>query len=114
MTNTNYYEAIISNGGLTFSPMRPTPVSGYMVSVAGSERTFPLHSFSVSDLNKYMHEYLDRVVYESMFFGAWIDGDLVYLDLSVNIADRNAAVVLGRMESQLAIYDVTNEKVISL
>ncbi|UQI44608.1 hypothetical protein M1P56_09745 [Streptomyces sp. HU2014] len=107
-------EAIIRDGGLTFSPVRPAPVGGYMVSVAGSERMIPLSVFGPEMLAAYVADYSDRAMGEGFFFGAWVDGGFVYLDLSVNLRDRSEAEVMGRLESQLAIYDVANGSVISL
>ncbi|MER6912207.1 hypothetical protein ABT354_11085 [Streptomyces sp. NPDC000594] len=85
-----------------------------MVSIAGSERTIPIDSFTPQALSEYMADYGGRVTGEGLFFGAWIDDDLVYLDLSMNLGGRAEAEVAGRLESQLAIYDVMNGKVISL
>ncbi|MER7986957.1 hypothetical protein ABTY53_15385 [Streptomyces noursei] len=114
MSIVDQYRAIIDGDGLTYSPVRPAPVSGYMVSLAGSERTFPLESFSSGDFADYMSDYECRVMGEGLFYGAWVDGELVYLDLSVNVADRAEAEAMGRLESQLAIFDVVNGDVISL
>ncbi|MCM1967768.1 hypothetical protein [Streptomyces sp. G1] len=107
-------EAIVRDGGLTFSPVRPAPTGGYMVSVAGSERMIPLGSFGPENLTDYFAEYGARVLGEGFFFGAWVDGGFVYLDLSMNLRDRSEAEVMGRLESQLAIYDIANGQVISL
>ncbi|MEV6551718.1 hypothetical protein AB0M57_23810 [Streptomyces sp. NPDC051597] len=114
MTLIEQYRAIVNDGGLTFSPILPAPVSGFMVSIAGSERTIPVGSFNPETLSQYVAEYAPRVANQRLFYGAWVDGGLVYLDLSMNIKDRAEAEAMGRLESQLAIYDVSNAEVISL
>ncbi|MFT2017746.1 hypothetical protein ACMA1D_18180 [Streptomyces sp. 796.1] len=108
------YRSLLDGDGLTFSPTSPTPTSGFMVSLAGSERTFPVSRFTANELSEYVRDYAYRAAEESLFYGAWIDGGLVYLDLSVNVQDRSQAIALGRLESQLAIFDVANSEVISL
>ncbi|MGW1867977.1 hypothetical protein ACWCPS_20700 [Streptomyces mauvecolor] len=106
--------AIITDGGLTFSPFLPTPVVGYMVSIAGSERTIPLEDFGPESLAEYVGDYAASVADRGLFYGAWVDEGLVYLDLSMNVIDRSEAVAMGHLESQLAIFDVANGDVISL
>ncbi|MFF4952822.1 hypothetical protein [Streptomyces chattanoogensis] len=105
---------IVNDGGLTFSPVLHAPAGGYMVSIAGSERSIPVDSFGPEGLAEYIADYSDRVISEGLFYGAWVDGGLVYLDLSMNLRDRAEAEAIGRLESQLAIYDVANGDVISL
>ncbi|GAA4071582.1 hypothetical protein [Streptomyces hundungensis] len=114
LTLDEHCRVIVNDGGLTFSPIRPTPVDGYMVSIAGSERTIPIESFGSETLAEYMSGYASSAIGRGLFYGAWVDGGLVYLDLSVNVRDREEAEAMGRLESQLAIFDVANGDVISL
>ncbi|MEV5875779.1 hypothetical protein AB0L75_16390 [Streptomyces sp. NPDC052101] len=114
LTLAEQCHAIIRDGGLTFSPFSPAPTCGYMVSIAGSERTIPLDDFGPGSLSAYMADYLAGVAGRGLFFGAWVDEGLVYLDLSMNVMDRAEAESMGRLESQLAIFDVVNGDVISL
>ncbi|MEU2361819.1 hypothetical protein ABZ616_13985 [Streptomyces noursei] len=114
MTLAEQCRAIVNDGGLTFSPTLPAPVDGFMVSIAGSERTIPVESFGPEVLAHYVADYASRVTDQGLFFGAWVDCGLVYLDLSMNVTDRAEAEAMGRLESQLAIFDVVNGEVISL
>ncbi|MFD7015865.1 hypothetical protein [Streptomyces sp. NPDC059928] len=114
LTLAEQCHTIIREGGLTFSPFSPAPTCGYMVSIAGSERTVPLDDFGPENLAAYMGDYMAGVAERGLFFGAWIDEGLVYLDLSMNVADRSEAEAMGRLESQLAIFDIANGEVISL
>ncbi|UFQ16451.1 MULTISPECIES: hypothetical protein [Streptomyces] len=116
-TNTleSLYADILSSGGMTYRPGTPAPVAGYMVSVAGAERMLPVARFTPTALEQYMSDYRARMkTTDALYYGAWIDGDYVYLDVSVNVQGRAEAEAMGRLESQLAIYDVTNAEVISL
>ncbi|MFD7336701.1 hypothetical protein ACFV98_11940 [Streptomyces violascens] len=114
MTLQDQCRTIVDDGGLTFSPFELTPVVGYMVSIAGSERIIPLEDFGPENLAEYVGDYAASVADLGLFYGAWVDEGLVYLDLSMNVIDRSEAVAMGHLESQLAIFDVANGDVISL
>ncbi|MEU1353911.1 hypothetical protein ABZ410_08395 [Streptomyces cinnamoneus] len=102
-------------GGMTYAPGRPTPIAGFMVSLHGSERTFPLSAFGHAELSNYMREYANRIDADPrLYYGAWVDEGTVYLDVSMNIADRVEALLMGEFESQKAIYDVATGNVINL
>lgn len=42
------------------------------------------------------------------YFGAWVDGGKVYLDVSTRFEDRDEALARGRAANQRAIYDAAN------
>ncbi|MFD5050399.1 hypothetical protein [Streptomyces tendae] len=115
VTVETLYADILATGGMTYRPGTPAPLSGYMVSVAGAERMLPMARFTPAALEQYMDDYRARMkVTASLYYGAWVDGDYVYLDVSVNVQDRAEAESMGRLEFQLAIFDVANAEVISL
>lgn len=112
---TTLVAEIRKNGGATYAPGRSVPNSGFMVSLNGSERTFPLAEFGNAELANYMREYAYRIESDPrLYYGAWIDNGTVYLDVSMNITDRFEALLMGEFESQKAIYDVATGDVISL
>ncbi|GHF38823.1 hypothetical protein GCM10010218_20080 [Streptomyces mashuensis] len=112
---TTLLDQIRGTGGATYAPDRPAPASGFMVSLNGSERTIPLAEFGPTELVNYMQEYAYRIDSDPrLYYGAWVDGGTVYLDISMNIADRAEALLMGEFESQKAIYDVTTGDVINL
>ncbi|MER5439708.1 hypothetical protein [Streptomyces sp. NPDC002790] len=115
VTVETLYADILASGGMTYRPGTPAPVGGYMVSVAGAERMLPVSRFTPLALEQYITDYRSRVkVTDALYYGAWVDGDYVYLDVSVNVQGRAEAESMGRLESQLAIFDVANADVISL
>jgi hypothetical protein len=42
------------------------------------------------------------------FIGAWKDNDILCLDVTLNIQDRNDALTVARLFKQLAIFDFNN------
>ena len=48
------------------------------------------------------------------YVGVWIEGNVAYIDVSVRIKDLDTAINFGKDNEQLAIYDIENEKVITL
>jgi len=106
---------IRTNGGATWHPARPVPADGYMVSVPGHEETVPASQFSSLTLTAYEDARWDTVLNsENLYFGAWIDEGLVYLDLSLHTSSRDEAKVFGRLGGQLAIYEIATGESIYL
>ena len=73
--------------------------SGYMVSRAGYE----IKSKKLSYFKLVKHLRLAQRL--GAYAGLWIDGGLVYLDISDNIATRERAIYEGLKNNQLSIYD---------
>ena len=93
------------------------PTDGYMVSRPDTERVLdsPGHGLLERDVARYVADHIliaDRV--GTVYFGAWRDGDKVYLDLSSRITDRERAKEWGRAWGQRAIYDVANDDTVYL
>lgn len=88
------------------------PTSGYMVAMAGTERTIPSSLIHPSDLHRYVEEHqglrkIDR------YFGGWNDPDRsqVDLDTSMNMPsggplDESAARVAMIRHQQRSMYHV--------
>lgn len=51
---------------------------------------------------------------DSHFVGWWTDNGKVYLDMSVNLFDREYAGIQGRNNNEIAIWDLTNAAEIRL
>jgi hypothetical protein len=98
---------ILTDGGATWSPVAKAPKSGFMVSLAGREARIPVEDFNDVRLGRYMAE---NELSRGQFYGAWIDGGSVYLDVSMNVATRGAALYIGARNRQLAVWDVVNER----
>lgn len=46
-------------------------------------------------------------------FGAWIDGDLLYVE-TVSVTDRATAERIGRERGEIAIYNIVTEETVQL
>jgi len=105
----------LDNGGATISvETGESPSSGYLVSLPGYEVTVDKDSFTSDSVDNYVSAYREILSRRNTYLGTWVDGDLVYLDSSIRIADGDTAEDVGRAFSQLAIYNVNDGSVISL
>ena len=112
MNSTQYAQAIL-NGGIT---LKGNEVAyhehGYMVSLKGYELQVPLEQLGLDVIHEYQQEYEELL--ENHNFGIWIDDDMAYLDISVHIEDLQEAMQVGKENNQISIYDIANNKAITL
>lgn len=120
MNLLNFVNDTLKNGGASFNLLTGeyNPKSGYMVATSGHEVVIPLKQFHNASLAGYIAEksaiLLSGISNTSLFLGAWVDGDKVYLDISEKVEDRQDAVKIGIERKQLAIWDNANGKEIRL
>lgn len=83
--------------------------SGYAVAVAETQNSFGLEG--LVNVIKYVSEHP-----EIDAFGGWYnkENNMYYFDATVIVEDLAAAIELGRMHKQIAIYDLTNNLPIEL
>lgn len=113
----NYANLLRSNGGFSLDKDNNAPTSGYMVSLEGLEVIVDnFDTLSEEDINKACEWYRPQAQLksESTYFGAWVDDNKLYLDLSLNIQDLDVAKAFGYANNQRAIYDVDNGESIYL
>jgi hypothetical protein len=109
--------AVRISGGATLStvPGVSSPRAGYIVSLPGHECI--LH-YPSTDVSKAVREFslANKAVLAQpgKYLGAWVDKDLLYLDVSQHVAELGTAYELGQRYHQLAIYDVSAGKDIRL
>ena len=108
-------EGIIKNQGATLTKtLRKSSLkSGFMVSLEGYEIIL-----KTSQRTKIFRE-IKRANKKSKKFpnsyvGVWIEKGQAYIDVSLNIKDKNKAIEFGKKNKQLAIYDIKNNEVITL
>ena len=106
-------ENILKNGGTTVTANgnRIKAKQGYMVSLPDHETVLPIED------NATIIDMIDKKlksIPNGAMLGGWVDGDRVYLDYSVKVADRERAIKIGKKYGQLAIYDIANCNVITL
>lgn len=108
------FDHIIENGGGTFDGFGGVVEheNGYMVSVPDCEYVVPLKYFNYAHIEAHAQFIEDSGIVG--YFGAWVDGDSVYLDSSVHVSHEAVARQLGKTWHQLAIYDCANGCTITL
>lgn len=100
---------IIADGGATIARDGTEPITGYAVALPGHELTYPLPSSQrelAALVLAYALEHSAELETDGAHLGAWIDGPLVYLDITRVIADRRKAELEGIAARQLAIFDL--------
>ena len=111
-----YSTLIRQNHGFTEDSAGNSPKTGYMVSLKGMEvRLSEVSRMSDLRLNEVCKVYYNQIDWKpNLYFGAWVDGDDLYLDVSTNIEDRDVAIAFGRANEQISIYGIENNEVIYL
>lgn len=102
--------AINNKEGFTVNAATLQPVTtGYAVAVADTQNSFGLEG--LANVIKYVDEHP-----EINAFGGWYNSEnkMYYFDATVIVEDLAAAIELGRMHKQIAIYDLTNNLPIEL
>jgi hypothetical protein len=107
-------ELAIKNGGFSLNKDGKVPVTGYMISCKD------LYKITLSDLTP---DKLDNAILEASkingFIGGWLDVNSddknnFYLDISINIKDKDEAIELAKKNNQLAIFDIATGESIYL
>lgn len=84
---------------------------GYMVSLQGYEKKCKTEQ----EIEKAITENMEIVRgLDNAYLGAWIDEGIVYIDISVLVENKDDAMELGKINNQLAIYDIENNESIYL
>ena len=111
MTTAN----IIQNGGATLTKtLRKSSLkSGYMVSLEGYEKQINTNDTIILTKKIIIAQKRAKKV-EGAYVGIWIEKGIAYIDVSINLKSLITAKAIGLVNKQLAIYDIANNKVITL
>ena len=104
---------IKENNGGTYNKEYKTinAKKGFMVSLQGYERKCKTEQ----ETEKAIKENMEIVRgLDSAYLGAWIDEGITYIDISVLVENKEDAMQLGKINNQLAIYDIQNNESIYL
>jgi hypothetical protein len=114
MNLRNLLKEIDDNGGVSynFTTGDYNPTDGYMVSLPDYEMTFD--KVNEQDIKDYIIENIGVLSGDNSYFGAWVDQNLIYFDVSVKVDDLYEACYSGIVNEQLAIYDNANAVAIHL
>ncbi len=107
MSINKFYESIVENKGGSYNFVTGdfNPTTGFMVSIKGCESRSLLSKFDKTVLNYFLVENIDKLCLDVYYLGAWIEGDNIYLDVSVRELNKSRALKLAKTNKQLAIYD---------
>ena len=104
----------LKNGGFSLNSDGLNATSGFMVSCKD------LYKINLSDLTP---DKLDNAIKEATEIGGYIGGWLdvnsddknnFYLDISINVKDKDEAIELAKKNNQLAIFDIATGESIYL
>ena len=106
---------IIENKGetLTKELKKAELKGGYMVSLEGTETQTRGNDYEA--IQKAIEEKQEIIKdKKNMYIGLWLDNNIMYIDISINIIDKGEALEFGKRNKQLAIYDLVNNDSIYL
>lgn len=84
---------------------------GFMVSLQGYEKKCKTEQ----ETEKAIKENMEIIKgLDSAYLGAWIDEGVTYIDISVLVENKGDAMEMGKINNQLAIYDIQNNESIYL
>lgn len=110
---------IVDNGGATVDVLTgDAPTAGFAVSQPdGTEWTYRIPR-TTRELGNLAYSYVvahgRRLRDPGAHLGAWIHNGWVYFDVTHVVEDRAAAITLGQLNGQLAIYDLSTGEEITL
>ena len=106
---------ILTNGGATYSLAYGLITKGYIVSpYKDREQTIPVSEFGPNDVRNFVAENADLLSLPDHYLGAWIENELVYLDVTQGFSAKASAIKVGKANGQKAIFDLNNLKTIYL
>lgn len=100
---------IIENKGetLTKELKKASINGGYMVSLEGAEIQKNIND--INGIKKAIEEKQETIKNKNnLYIGLWIDNNIMYIDISINIIDKVDALEFAKYNKQLAIYDIIN------
>lgn len=106
---------IIENKGetLTKELKKAELKRGYMVSLEGTETQTKGDDYQaiIKAIEEKQAIIKDK---NNMCIGLWLDSNIMYIDISINISDKVEALEFAKYNKQLAIYDLKNNNSIYL
>lgn len=107
-------ELVEKNGGFSVSPNGDIARSGFMVSIKD------LYKINLDIIDQDDVNFASDIASEiGGYIGGWLDVNDTninnfYMDISVNVKDKEKAIEIARENGQLAIFDVVNCETIYL
>ena len=105
VVSNQIYLDTLKNAGGSFSINKQVADCGYMCAFKNLLE-IPIKDFSIKLIEKLIKENYRVLKRKNVFFGTWIDNDIVYIDLSKNYKYKNACVKFAKKFKELAIFDL--------
>ena len=106
---------IIENkGGTLTKELKKADINGgFMVSLKGTETQAKGDDYQA--INQAIIEKQEIIKDKNnLYIGLWLDNNIMYIDISINIIDKVEALEFAKYNKQLAIYDLKNNDSIYL
>lgn len=106
---------IIENKGETLTKeLKKADINGgFMVSLEGAEVQKNIND--INGIKKAIEEKQEIIKNKNnIYIGLWLDNNIMYIDISINIQDKTEALEFAKYNKQLAIYDLKNNNSIYL
>ena len=106
------YNSILENGGLTYNVYRnQKTISGYATAMnCTNERIISFDKFNEREIFNYIKDNSNALKHDKINFGAWIDNDKVYFDLSVVNDNFEETKLMAEKYNQLAFFDLNSNE----
>lgn len=105
MVSNQIFLDTLKNAGGSFSINKQVADKGYMCAFKNLLEV-PVKDFSIELIEKLITENYKLLNKHNVYFGTWIDNNVVYIDLSKNYKYKNACVKFARKFKELAIFDL--------
>lgn len=106
---------IIENKGETLTKeLKKADINGgFMVSLEGAEVQKNIND--INGIKKAIEEKQEIIKdKKNVYIGLWLDSNIMYIDISININDKVEALEFAKYNRQLAIFDLVNNDSIYL
>lgn len=112
---TEDIKKIIENKGATLNKeLKKASINGgFMVSLEGME--VQKNKNDIEGIKKVIEEKKEIIKdNNNLYIGLWLDNNIMYIDISINIIDKVEALEFAKYNKQLAIFDIINNDSIYL
>lgn len=102
---------LLNNGGASLKGGKPKSLkSGYMVSLRGFEMCLKSTNYkkiikAIEEKQKQIDIMRKNTQKNIYYVGLWLNDNICYIDISMRIATKKEAIIMGLCNSQLAIFN---------
>mgnify|MGYP001581686895 CR=1 FL=1 len=92
-------KSIVDDGGFSLSLVGESPTGGYMLSIY-KHCELVCDTLTSDILADYLSAHADKLTRANHYLGGWAESGKIYLDVSINVIDREGAFTLARASGQ--------------